>query len=214
MGFAALLVVAFLGLCQVVLPAIATSRLRSSLEQNGEDVHVAIHAIPAAKLLLGRADSVTIHIAQLRPSGHGGLNALLERASHTTHLDATVGTLFAGGLELTHVSLQKKGSALYMQASVTRAAIERALPADIQLLSTSEGAKSLKLKITASVFGHSVSASARVLVHDGELEIGPAAPVLDRLYVTVFADRQVAVHAVRMSTDGETYVFAAEGSYV
>jgi hypothetical protein len=207
-------VVAFLGVCQVVLPAIATSRLRSSLEQNGEDVHVAIHATPAAELLLGRADSVTVHIAQLRPSGHGSLNALLERASHTTRLDATVGKLVVGTLELESVSLQKRGAAVYLQASVTRGAIERALPADTQLVGTTENAQRLGLNITAHVLGHSINASARVLVEDGALEISPTAPVLDQLRVTVFADSRVIVDAVRISTDGGTYVFTAEGRYI
>jgi hypothetical protein len=213
-GFAALLVLAFLGLCQAVLPAIATNRLRSLLEQHGEGVHVAIHALPAAELLLGRADSVTVHIARLLPAGHGSLDALLERASHTTRLDATVGKLVAGGLELNDVSLQKRGSALYMQASVTRAAIASALPGDIRLAGSAEGARTLNLKITGDVLGHSVSVSARVVARDGALEIGPAVPVLDLLHVTVFADPQVAVDAVRMSVHGETYVFAAEGRYI
>jgi hypothetical protein len=207
-------VVVSLGVCQAVLPGIATRRLRSSLEKSGDGVRVTIRALPAVKLLFDHADSVTVHIAQLRPSGrHGSVGALLERASHTVRLDATVGKLFVGGLELNDVSLQKRGSKLYMQASVTRAALESALPANIRLVGTSENAKALDLGVTADVFGHSISASARLLVHDGALEISPAAPVLDLFRVTLFADPQVAVDAVRMRTHGETYVFAAEGSY-
>ncbi len=214
LGFAALLAIAFLGLCQAVLPAIATSRLQSSLEKNGDGVRVAIHAFPAAELLVDRADSVTIHIAQLRPGGHGGLDLLLQRASHTTRLEATVGKLFCDGIELQDVSLRKRGPALHMQASITRAAIQRALPADIQLLGSAEGERALSLRITAHVFGHALSASARVLVHDGTLQISPTASFLDLAHITLFADPQVAVDAIRMSAHGETYVFAAEGRYV
>jgi hypothetical protein len=216
LGLLTLLTIALVCLCQALLPGIASNRLRSSLEEDGaEDVRVAIHTVPATELLLGHAGSVTVHVAQMPSSGRGGgINALLERASHASRLDATVEKLFSHGLELREVSLRKRGVALSMRASVTREAIANALPSSIHLTDVSQDLSSLRLTITAGGFGHSVSASARVLVHDGTIEIGPADPLLAFLHLTLFADPQVTVDTIRMRAQGETYLFVAEGSYV
>jgi hypothetical protein len=206
-------IVVLLILSQVLLPGIAANNIRASLHTDGGSPTVSVTAFPAVMLLFGHADTITVHVHELRASGRGSLVGLLGRMANVARLDATVDKMYAIGLELDDVSLHKRGSQVLASATVTRRAIEDVLPANIRLLGTAAGEKALRLTARAVVFGRSMSATALLQVSNGALEISPAIPVLDLLHVTVFSDPQIAMDAIRMETHGERYTFYARGYF-
>jgi hypothetical protein len=208
----ALLLLAALG--EALLPGIATSKLRSSLQRNATDVAVKIEASPALELLLGRADRVTVHMRELRSSGHGSLNALLARTAHAARLDATVGRLFSHGLEIEDVSLQKRGDALALSAAVTTHAIRQALPSGIGISPTPDGQSALNLRMSVRALGHELSETAHVDASDGRLEISPASSLLQAIHITLFSDPRVSVDSVHVTAHDSEYLFSARGHFV
>ena len=201
---------------QVVLPAIAAARLRASLRRaDAHDVQVSVRALPAVKLLLGRADNVSIRIGDLRttpaPSGPQSLGGLLAGTAASTDLDASVARLYANRIELDAVSLVKRGPQLSARATVSRAAIAAALPPGLALSLTPGTGSGLSLTASASVFGQPLSASALVQPVGGRLEVVPQLPLLDLLRITLFADPRVSVDALQVVAHGGGYTVAAQG---
>jgi hypothetical protein len=207
--------IALLGLCQLLLPSIATSRLRSALSANGSGVHVSLHAFPAAELLFGHADSVDVRIDRLRISkgGSGSLHQLLQRIGRTGQLNASVGSMWSHNLELRHVLLRKRGGELTLRASVTHAAIARALPSYLRVTGTAKAGGGLSLSLTASVLGKSVTAHAAVVVHAGDVEIVPGLALLEGLGLKLFSDPDVAADSVSMTAEAGRYTIEAAGHY-
>jgi hypothetical protein len=212
LGLAALAVVVF-GLGQLVLPGLAASRIRDSLLAEGEGVSVSVSAFPAAMLLFGHADSVVVHVHAMRAAGHGNLAALLARVAQADRLTATVGKMSVLGLELQDVSLRKRGSNAIASAILTRQAIASALPADISLGGQEEGQSTLRLTVTAHVFGDAISPSARLEVSSGALQIAPAVSLIGFLHLTVFSDPLVSLDRIGMQTHGERYEFYLRGRF-
>jgi len=207
--------IAVLGLCQLLLPTIASSRLRDALSANGSGVHVSIHAFPAAELLFGRADAVSVRIDRLRISkgGGGSLHQLLERIGGTGRLDASVGTMWSHKLELRHVVLRKRGVELTLRASVTHAAIERALPSHLKVTGAAKAGGGLSLSFTAALLGKSVTADAAVVARAGDVEISPELPLLEGLGLELFADPNVAADSVSLIAEADRYTLEATGHY-
>lgn len=198
---------------QFALPPIAEKVVRESLEPPDRGVSVSLSSFPSVALLFGHADSATVHIEEARPGGRGGLEKLLARASHVNDLTSTVGKMFIGPLELLHVIFTKKGAAVAAEAEVTRHAIEQILPGSVHVSATdiSEG---LRLTLSTSVLGHTVSFPAKLATTNGALEVAPDLPVFDAVRIPVFDDPSVAVTsaAVHTGTSG-AYVFIVDGMY-
>lgn len=200
-------------LAQFALPPIAEKVVRESLEPPDRGVTVSLSSFPAVALLFGHADSATVHIAEARAGGRGGVEKLLARASHVANLTSTVGKMYIGPLELLRVTFTKKGATVAAQAEVTRHAIEQILPGSVRVSATniSEG---LRLTSSTSVLGHTVSFPAKLAATNRTLEVAPDLPVLDAVRISVFDDPGVAVTSVAVHT-GPTgaYVFDIVGRY-
>ena len=198
---------------QFALPPIAEKVVRESLEPPDRGVSVSLSSFPAVALLFGHADSATLHIEEARPSGRGGLEKLLARASHVDNLTSTVGKMYIGPLELTHVTFTKREAAVAAEAEVTRHAIDQILPGGVHVSATdvSEG---LRLTLSTSVLGHTVSFPAKLAATNGALEVAPDLPVFDAVRISVFDDPGVVVTSVAVRTGSSgAYVFNVNGMY-
>jgi len=207
-----LLVVYELG--QLVLPVIAAGRIRDSLVSHASGVRVSVTATPALELLFGHADRVTVHIDQLYPlRNRAKLGGLFARMGGTDDLDASVEHVVVGGVALQHIVLTKRGAQLMGKATVTRAAIEAALPLELQIAERNPNPQTLLLSASTNVLGHTVAGTAIVTVEDGRLVIAPDNPLLGFLHLTLFDDPRVEVQTVSARSDGEAYTFAATGRF-
>ena len=203
------------GLSQAFLPGIAADRLRNSLEQHAQGVRVSVSASPAVELLFGHADKVEIQINQLYPgTSSRSLGDLLARTREANVLDASVRRLYTRVIELENVSLHKRGSRLSLAATVTRAALDAALPGDLRLNTSDPNAQTLALTATAKVFGHKVSGRALIMAVASRLEIAPNYPVLGLFHVTLFSDPRVSVDSVRAVERDSSYTFIVYGHLI
>lgn len=203
------------GLSQAFLPGIAADRLRNSLEQHAQGVRVSVSASPAFELLFGHADRVEIQIKQLYPgtSSHS-LGDLLARTREANVLNVSVRHMYTRVVELENVSLHKRGSRLSLSATVTRAALEAALPGDLRLNATDPNAQTLALTATTKVLGHTISGRALIMAVGSRLEIAPDYPVLGLFHVTLFSDPRVSVDSLRAVEHGSSYGFIVHGHLI
>lgn len=207
-------VLVLLVIAQFALPPIASKLVRESLEPPDRGVSVSVSSFPAVTLLFGHADSATVHIAEARPGGTGGLEKLLSRASHVNRLTANAETMYLGPLELTHASLKKNGPELIARATVTQKAIEHVLPVTLHLNAADISTGGLRLSLSTSVLGHQLSLSARLVAQAGALEIAPELPLIGFVNISVFNDPNVPVTAVSVQPQSNgTYRFTADGRY-
>jgi hypothetical protein len=202
---------ALAGLGELLLPSLAEHRLRQALSANSEGVTVRVAAEPGLKLLFGHADRVDVRIRQMR-SGRGHLGDLLARTGHTDRLDATVGQLVTHGLQVTDVSLRKRGRVLTARATVTRQAIADALPSWVRLREQAAGRNALAFSASARALGHTVRATVLVRADGGRLLLEPKSPVGALLHLTLFADPRTTIDAISSKTlQNGRYVFTAQG---
>src|SRR5256885_14921748 len=73
---------------QLVLPGIAENRIRDRLAHDGRVESVHVSAFPAVKLLWGRADRVTVRMANVR-AAVGRLGGLIRRTADARRVDAS-----------------------------------------------------------------------------------------------------------------------------
>src|SRR5437667_5207130 len=112
---------------QLLLPGIAENRIRDRLAHDGRVESVHVSAFPAIKLLWGKADRVTVRMANLR-SGVGKLGDLIGRTADAGRVDATTRELDVLTLRLRDARLRKRGNTLDGEATVTDADLGAALP--------------------------------------------------------------------------------------
>ena len=152
---------ALLILGQLVLPGYASRRLASDLERHGTGVHVKVSAFPAVKLLVHRADRVTVSVARLRSGGAGSGTSvadLLARTKATGDLDVDVGVVDDGRLRMHDVRLRKRGDQLTGSVALRRADVDAALPRRLRVSGRSLGGDRLTVAGRTSVFGRRVAA--------------------------------------------------------
>lgn len=209
------LLVAVAALAELFLVGYAERRATSSLARDGAGVSVSIKARPAAKLLLGRADEVVMRADRLKPASSSAddgddLGDLIARTGAAGRIDARVGTLQTGRLTLRDASVVKRGNRLSAVATVTRRAIEDALPGDLAL-STQGGASAFELTAKATVLGRAVNVRATVGVSRGKLVIAPKVAGIAVLTISLFDDPRVSIDRVSATAVPGGYRFAAEG---
>lgn len=213
----AVIVVALLAIGQLVLPSLAASRLRSDLEQHGSQVHVAISAFPAVKLLWGHADRVTITATDYRSDdagdSGGSLADLLAQTKATGKLDVHLHILDDRLLRMQDVRLHKDGDALVAEVTLRQRDVDAALPAHLHVTDASDG-DGLSVEGQTSVFGESIDATASVDVDDaGGLELSPdgLGDLGDLASFTIFSDKRIAVDAIGAHKTSDGFAVTARG---
>lgn len=180
---------------QLALPPLAEQRLRAQLARTGSVERVEVHAVPAVKLLWGRADRTVIRMRE-STAGQQRLADLLAQSSATTRLDASVATLHIGPLTMRDALLRKRGDQLTGESSVTDADLRAALPPGFDVRPVAAGAGKLLFQGTATLLGQTVSARAVALARDGQVIVAPDVPFGGLLTLTVFSDPRIAVQDV------------------
>src|SRR4029077_15536011 len=104
-------VILVLVVAQLVLPAIATDRLRDRLNKSGNVISGEVHAFPAIKLLWNHADRVVVRMGRYQ-SGARALGDLLSQTSDVGSLDAAAQQLNSGLLPVRDAALRKRGNEL------------------------------------------------------------------------------------------------------
>jgi hypothetical protein len=195
----------------IVLPGIAENRIRDRLAHDGRVESVQVSAFPAIKLLWGKADRVTVRMANVH-TGVGGLGGLIGRTADAGRVDASTRELDVLTLRLHDASLHKRGGRLEGEATVTDADLRAALPAGFAVRPVASGNGQLVLRGTATLFGATISANAVLLAQDGKLRIAPDVPFGGFAALTVFSDPHVHVEAVgARAAPGGGFTLTARG---
>jgi hypothetical protein len=195
---------------QLLLPGIAEDRVRDRLAHNGRVESVHVSAFPAIKLLWGRADRVTVRMANVR-AGVGRLGDLIGRTADDDRVDASTRELDVLTLRLRDARLQKRGDRLVGEATVTDADLRAALPPGFALRPVASADGRLVLRGTATLFGTTISANAVLLAQDGRLKIAPDVPFGGFAALTVFADPHVHVDGVGARAAPGGFTLTARG---
>ena len=210
-----LLVVALIA-AQLLLPGVAENRLKSDLETQGSDVTVSVKAFPAVKLLFGRADDVTIDVANLRPDETGedgdSLSDLLAETKKTKKLDVHVNVLEDKLLRIEDVRLTKDGDNLTAVVKLRKRDVDEALPAELELVDR-DVPNGLAVAGSTDVFGEQIEAEANIYADDdGTLVLEPSDELLgDLVSVPIFEDDRVAVDSISAKNSGDGYEVTARG---
>src|SRR2546423_15646288 len=115
---------------QVVLPGLAENRIRDRLAHDGHVESVKVSAFPAVKLLWGKADRVTVRMANVR-AAVGRLGDLIGRTADAGRVDASTRELDVLTLRLRDANLRKRGNRILGEATLTAAELRAALPAGV-----------------------------------------------------------------------------------
>jgi hypothetical protein len=208
-AIAAAAILAALSLVQLALPELVERRLRNQLDDDGKVERVEIRAVPAFKLLWGRADRVKVEMRDAR-ADRGRLADLLARTRRAGRVDVRVGEVRIVTLRLHDLRLRKRGRTLRGEASVSRADLQAALPPGFGLQPVESGGGELVLEGTVSALGTGARVRARLAPFDGRLLIQPEGiPLGGLLALTVFADDRVEVQAVGARPRGDGFTFTA-----
>ena len=202
-----------LAIAQLVLPAIASSRISSRIGRYGKVASVTVKAFPAIELLWGDADSVNVVADELAMTPEQTA-ALIGEASGTDRLDVRVASFKEGPLRLTSARLQKRGDRLRAAATMSRAAVGEALPAGVGLKLTGSGGGEVHVRVSGGLFGVGASVDAVALAEDGKLVARPAGLLLSAVRLTLFSDPRIdieGVGATTTATPGTEYRLSIHG---
>jgi hypothetical protein len=185
-------VVLVLVIAQLVLPGVATQRLRDRLAKSGQVLDVQVSAFPAIELLWHQADRVVVRMKNYH-SNPGYLGSQLGETADAGSLDASANELDTGLVTLHDATLRKRGNTLTGTATVTATDLRSAVGGAIQdLQPVASGGGQLTLQGT--VLG--VTADATLRAQNGALVVQPDVPILNFVTLTVFNDPHVEVQGV------------------
>jgi hypothetical protein len=203
-------IVLVLGIAQLVLPGIATDRLKDRLSHSGRVLEVQVHAFPAIKLLWHHADRVVIRMRSYRSTA-GHLGGQLAQAGDVGKLDASAGEVHAGLLTLRDASLTKRGDELVGRARVSEADLRSSLPIlqSVQPVASADG--ELTLRGTATLLGVTATVDATVRPQDGAVVVVPDVPFGELATVTVFSNGHVQVQSVAATAVPAGFAVSASG---
>jgi hypothetical protein len=195
------LVVVLLAIAQIVLPRIATSRIRSRVGRYGHVQSASVSAWPAVKLLWGDADSAHVKASGLKLSPEQAAALLWEgRGVERIDIDATSAKV--GPLEVSEARLRKRGASLEGEATASDAQARAALPAGVGVsLIGSEGGK-VQVRVSGGLFGVGASVQAVAEASEGKLIAHPVGFLLGGFRLTLFSDPHVHVVSVGAAGDG------------
>jgi hypothetical protein len=206
-AFAVTVPVLLLVLAQAILPALAARVLRDRIKPYGTLQSVSVSAWPAVELLWGKADSATatarslsLTVAQMTKLAWEG------RGVHD--LDFAVGRLdlkvpgVVSGVMLRHVTMRKRGTSMYTQATLTQADLTAALPSGFTVQPVASGGGQVEVHASGGLFGVQTSIGALVKPLEGRLVAEPQGfPLAGLATVTLFSDPHLKVQSVGVRVD-------------
>jgi hypothetical protein len=195
---AAGLVVVLLVASQLVLPGIATQRLRDRLARSGQVLEVKVSAFPAIELLWHHADSLVVRMASYQASP-AKLPGTLDQAGSVGSLRASAQVFKDGLLTLHNARLVKQGNRLTGSALVAESDLRSAVPFLNSLTPVASADGRLTLRGTATLLGISATVDATVSAQDGKLVVSPDVPFGGLATITAFSDPRIKVQAVSAS---------------
>ena len=185
-------------LAQLFLPGIAASRISDRVGRYGRVQSVHVSAWPAVKLLWGDADSVSVRAGSLRVSPAGAAK-LAHEARGVAKLDASATGARLGPLQLSDVSLRKRGGELTARAFLSDSALHAALPSGVEVALLRSESGSVEVSASGGLFGISTSLAAVVRPREGRLVAQPRIFPLPAGTLTLFSDPHVYVEGVGAS---------------
>jgi hypothetical protein len=206
----AVLVLILLGVAQLVLPGLATDRLRDQLSRHGRVLSVSVSAFPAIELLWHHADRVTVRMAGYS-ADTSSLGSSVAQAGDVGTLDASAATVSTGLLTLHDAELHKRGGRLTGTATVQEADLLRAVPFLTDVHPVANPGGPLVLQGTASLLGVSATADATVTTSAGKIVVTPQVPFGGLATITVFDNPHIAVDSVAASASGAGFALRATG---
>jgi hypothetical protein len=206
---------AFIGLAvaalvggQLALPRAAERRISSDLSKSGHVTRVHVQAVPAVKLLFGRADKVDVRMSEVQAGTTGRLVQLLRQTKGTKQLDAKVDLVTLGPLRLHAAMLVKDQDRLTGQATVSNAELAAALPPQLSLRPVDDASGELVLEGGVGPF----SARARLTARDGALVVAPEGLLGSLGSLTLFKDSRVQVTDVGSRPAADGFTLTASGT--
>jgi hypothetical protein len=193
------LVVVLLAVAQLVLPGIATQRLRDRLARSGRVLEVHVSAFPAIELLWHHADSVVVRMARYQASP-AKLPDTLDQSGDVGSLHASAQVFRDGLLTLHDASLVKQGNRLRGSARVAESDLRSAVPFLTSLTPVASSDGRLTLRGTATLLGISATVDATVSAQNGKLVVSPNVPFGGLATITVFSDPRIKVQGVSASS--------------
>lgn len=195
---AAGVLLALLGLAQLLLPRIASSTISSRIGRYGKVQSVSVSAWPAITLLWGSADSVRVRARRLSLTPSQAAKLLWE-GHGVSRIDFTADSVQLGPIHVSGARLRKRGGALSAEAQTSEADVRRALPTGIELqLLGSEGGQ-VRVRASGGLFGVGASVDAVALARDGKLVAHPEGLLLEGFQLTLFSDQHVFVRSLGAS---------------
>jgi hypothetical protein len=194
----ATVVLVVLVVAQLVLPGVASQRLRDRLSRSGDVISVEVHAFPAIKLLWNQADHVVVRMGRYS-SATSQLGSQLSETSAVGSLDVSARQLNAGLLTLRDATLHKHGDVLNGTARVTDADLRRAVPILQSVVPVASAQGQLTLRGAATRFGVTATVDATVSARNGALVVVPDVPFGGFATVTVFSNPHLDVEGVAAS---------------
>jgi hypothetical protein len=190
-----LLVLLLLVVAQLVLPGIATQRLRDRLARSGKVLDVEVDAFPAVELLWHQADKVVIRMASYKSSAPT-LNTTVSQIGDVATLDASATQFTSGLLTVRDATVRKRGNQVNATGTVTESDLRSALPvlSSVQPVASSGG--QITLQGTASVLGVPLTVDATVRPQNGALIVTPNVPFGGLATITLFSNPAIAVQGV------------------
>lgn len=209
-GVVALVVVLLLA-SQVILPRVAEGRIRSKLAESGIAARVKVSTFPAAKLLVGRVDSAAVRIDSAQATRQK-VAGLVAATRDIDTLNVVAPSMQVAGIELTDVTLRKRGSRVTTSATTGRADLLALLPPGSRLARVRATSGGIELDGSITVLGASVSGPGQLRPVDGSLVFTtPALPVIGPTTLTVFTDPRVKIDRISVRTLPRGLGFSAGG---
>jgi hypothetical protein len=212
------IVCAAIAAAQVILPRVAEGRIRAHLGDQAAGLNVDVRATPAIKLLTGRVDRVTIEADRLRAgAGNGGsappLDEMLSRADNIAKLDVRVERLEAPqGIEARNVVLHKDGDAISASGGLDLRALRNVLPPGLSVKPLPAPDGQILLEGSASPFGASIGARARVLTEGGRVVVrAEGLPFASLVSIPVFESDRLSVDGLSAKPTGNGLVVKVRG---
>jgi hypothetical protein len=199
--------VLLLVLAQAILPTLAARVIRDRVKPYGDLESVHVSAWPAVELLWGKADSVSARSPSLRLTLAQLTKLELEmRGIHDLDLTAKrfelkVPTL-PNGIALLEATIRKRGMFVDMQATLTQADLQAALPSGFTAQPVASGEGQVEVRASGSLFGVQMSMGALVKPLEGRLVVEPRGfPLAGIATVTLFSDPHLEVESVGVRVD-------------